>query len=349
MATGILTIDSLLAVENQSAAEFGLDTIAQVLQADLDAHNAIVADMMGELCELSPDRQRLYGASQEGDMDEVDEFGRARSQQVTPGSQVGFPLRKFTRALGWTSTWFKVHTPADMARAVQGIEKAHLKRLQNEIKVAVFRASNYTYNDHLIDKFTLAIKRFVNADGYSIPEGPNGEQFDPNTHTHYDASASLTNAALLALIDDIVEHGHGGMVKLCINRGNETAVRGLADFIPYPDPRLVLGTHLNQHGTRLDISRLDNRAIGTFGAAEVWVKSWTPQHYTFCYDAEAEGKSLVFRQRPQTALQGLRIASENDDYPLFAQFMEAEFGIGVWTRTNGAVLFSNGGAYVDPF
>ncbi len=349
MATGMLTIDSLLAVENRSAAEFGLDTIAQVLQADLDAHNGIVNDMMGELCEVSADRQRIYGASQEGDMDEVDEFGRARSQQVTPGSQVGFPLRKFTRALGWTSTWFKVHTPADMARAVQGIEKAHLKRLQNEIKTAVFRATNYSYNDHLIDKFTLAIKRLVNADGYSIPEGPNAEQFNPNTHTHYDAINGITNAALLALIDDVVEHGHGGMVKLCINRGNETAVRGLADFQAYPDPRLVLGSHMNQHGTRLDISRLDNRAIGTLGAAEVWVKSWTPQHYYFCYDAEGDGKPLVFRQRPQAALQGLRIASENDDYPLFAQFMEAEFGIGVWTRTNGAVLFGNGAAWVDAF
>ncbi|MCA9921556.1 MAG: hypothetical protein KC421_04245 [Anaerolineales bacterium] len=345
----MLTIADLLAVENQSVIEYGLDTLQEVLAADLAAHNTIVTEMVAELCESSSDRQRKYGASQDQDMVEVDEFGRAEGQQPTPGSNAGFPLRKFQRALGWTHSWFQVHTPADMARVVQGIQVAHLRAIQTQIKHAVFRAANYNFVDHLIDKLDIPIKRFVNADSAVIPNGPNTEVFDPATHTHYDAIAAITAPALLATIDDVVEHGHGNEVRLYINRGDEATVSALDGFKPYNDPRIQLGTHMNQTTGTLDLSRLDNRAVGIFGAAEVWIKPWVPTNYAFCTDIGDPRKPLVFRQREQSAMQGLRLAAEYSNHPMYAQMMEADFGIGTWTRTNGAVLFFNGAAWVDAF
>ncbi len=59
-------------------------------------------------------------------------------------------------------------------------------------------------------------------------------------------------------------------------------------------------------------------------------------------------KPLAFRQREAASLQGLRIAAQLDTHPLYAQYMEAEFGVGVWTRTNGAVLYFGGASYTDP-
>jgi hypothetical protein len=47
-------------------------------------------------------------------------------------------------------------------------------------------------------------------------------------------------------------------------------------------------------------------------------------------------------------MQGLRVAALNNDYPLLAKDMEAEFGIAVWTRTNGAVLYDANATYADP-
>jgi hypothetical protein len=101
---------------------------------------------------------------------------------------------------------------------------------------------------------------------------------------------------------------------------------------------------------RLDISRLDNRAIGLFGAAEVWVRSWVPAGYVFAYDAGSDMKPLVYRQHPSAAVRGLRVVAQLDDYPLYAEVMDSYFGFGVWTRTNGAVLYyaSGASAYVDP-
>jgi hypothetical protein len=54
------------------------------------------------------------------------------------------------------------------------------------------------------------------------------------------------------------------------------------------------------------------------------------------------------RQRAGAAVTGLRIAAELDAYPLHAQYMEAEYGLGVWTRTNGAVLYVGNTTWADP-
>jgi len=345
--TGTYDINTLLATRNASVAEFGLDTVQTVLQADIAAHNAVVMEMVSELCDISPDRQRVYGTSAAGEMVEVDEYGRAPTQRVLTGASVGFPMRLFQYAIGWTRKWFESRTPADMAQAVLGAESAHLRAIQREIKKAIFLSANYTFKDFLVDNVSLSVKRLLNADSAEIPAGPNGETYDGATHDHYNAASTLAAADLLANVNDVIEHGHGGMVKLAINKADEAAVRLLTGFTAYPDPRLVLRA-TDAPGETLDISRLDNRAIGIFGGAEVWVKPWTPANYFLAWDAASPNKPLVFRQRAATSLQGLRIAADIDDYPLYAQYMEAEYGIGVWTRTNGAVLYVGGSSYVDP-
>ena len=346
ITTGTHDIQTLLAARHTSAAEFGLDTIQQVLMADVEAHNMIVSDMVGTMCEVSTDRQRIYGTSANGDMVEVDEYGRGPTQRALPGATVGFPLKKFQFPIGWTEEWLLEHTPADMASAVENAKKAHLRQIQKQIKTAVYLSSNYSVNDHLKDNIALNIKRFVNADSADIPNGPQGQTFDGSTHTHYDATATLVNGDVSALTLDVIEHGHGNNVRIAINSADESTWKALTDFKAYEDPRIVF-RNTDTPGQTLDITKSDNRAIGIIHSAEVWVKPWGIANYAFCWDAEGD-KPLVFRQRESTTLQGLRIAAEHSTHPLTAQFMEASFGIGVWNRTNGAVLYFGGGSYTDP-
>lgn len=345
--TGTYDITSLQTVTDQTAAEFGLDTIQRVLEEDLAAWNQMVTEQVSELAEVTTDRQRAYGSSVGGEMQEVDEYGKAPTQKAEAGDTVGFPLRLFQFNLGWTAKYLQVATPAKLAIQTISAQDAHWRRIQKEIKRAIYGSANYTFRDHLIDNVTLNIKRFVNADGAKIPNGPNGEVFDGAVETHYLANNGWDATVLTNAINDVIEHGHGGEVKLAINKADETAVRALTGFVPYPDPRLVYRAS-DTPGQTLDISRLDNRAIGIFAGAEVWVKSWILDNYPFIWDLADPDKPLAFRQRTQETLQGLRLAAENDDYPLYVQFMESEFGAGVWTRTNGLILYVGGVSYVVP-
>lgn len=348
--TGTNDIASLLANKQTTVAQFGLDNIQPILQAEIDAHNLIMTQMVGELADVSGDRLRLSGTSDSGEMSEVDEYGRGPTQKPSVGASVGFPLRLFQYGLGWTKKWFETHSPADMAVAVQGAEKAHRKAVVREIKRAIFLSTNYTFTDDLVaPSAALPVKRFVNADSAAIPEGPNGESFDGSTHTHYNASSTsaFDVAAMNALISDVLEHGHGQDLRVYVNVADAATVQGLSGFSPLIDPRLIMGTQANQPAMRLDITRADNRAIGIFGSATVWVKPWIPANYAFAFAADDPSKPLVVRTRNggQVALE---IAAELDTHPLHAQYMESEFGAGVWTRTNGAVLYHASTTYADP-
>lgn len=353
MATGTYTVADLASITSTTAVEFGLEEIRATLARDLAAHNAVVDSMVTELAESTTDRERIYGASSSGDMLEADEYDRSVTVKGAAGSNVGFPLKKFVIGIGWTYDYMLQATPAQIANTVLDVQQRHTRAISRELRKALFLSANYTSRDRFVaPQIDLAVKRLVNADSAAIPNGPNGETFTAASHTHYDFldGASPTAASLTALLEDVIEHGHGASLRIYINRAAETAVRALTGFTAYVDPDFILATNANQLGTRLDMSRLDNRAIGKFGAAEVWVKSWVPAGYVFAFDAGSSMKPLVYRQHPAAAIRGLRIAATLNDYPLYADVMDSYFGFGVWNRTNGAVLYYAGSAsaYVDP-
>ena len=351
--TGTHTIADLLdnAFSDTTVTEFGIDKLAEAIQADLDAHNARMQELVSDLAMITEERSTIYGTNDAMSMHKADEFSRGPTQKISVGSKVEFPLDKNQAALGWTYDYFKRATVQDIAKQQVAVRKAHVTAVINDVRSALFGSSNYTYVDRLRDSLSLGVKRLVNADSAAIPNGPNGEEFDASSHTHYLAAAALSNTNLLSLIDDVVEHGHGGSVKLYINRANESAVRALDDFTAYLDPRIVPSTAADRARPTLDITRLDNRAIGLFGAAEVWVKPWVPANYYLAFDMADPRKPLAFRQSKVPAEQGLQLAGPRrlEAHPLMADYYESYFGVGVWTRTNGAVLFVDaGGVYTDP-
>ena len=56
------------------------------------------------------------------------------------------------------------------------------------------------------------------------------------------------------------------------------------------DPRIIKADNVQGARGTLDMSRLDNRAIGIFEGAEVWVKPWMIQNYCFAWDAASPNK-----------------------------------------------------------
>ena len=349
LKTGTHDIGTLLAVSNQSVAAFGIDKVAAILAADLARFNAIVkGDLISSLVDVTTDRQRIYGVSNSGNMVEVDEYGRAPTQNQGTPPAAGFPLRLFAYALGWTEKFMQTKTPADVATMQNDAQMAYLRMLQRELKKSFYLSANYTFSDVLVDKVPLAVKRLLNADSAAIPNGPNGEVFNAATHSHYLGASSLTAGGVTSLIQTVIEHGVIGPVVVAISVTDEVAFRALTGFIPAADPRITLSQNADQITPRAAIYETNNRLIGYFGAAEVWVKPWAIANYVVAYDSDGANKPLVMRQRESTSLQGLRIAANISIFPLTAQNMEAEFGFAVWNRHKMAVLYFANATYADP-
>jgi hypothetical protein len=250
---------------------------------------------------------------------------------------------------------------------MQAITGADLRNIRRQIRRGLYiPTNNLTYVDREFDGASqYAVRALLNGDGTPIPVNQEDGTTFPSNHTHYIASAGgVTTAAMDALINLIIEHGVTGEVRIEIAQAQETAVRGLAGFIPYTDPRLMspntvgVGEQAIPNQNRLAVFNPRNRAIGIYGSAEIWVKPYAIAGYIVARDTGR--RALAWRTRPNPmqnnaagadglpVFGNLEIAAEDERYPLRARTVLREFGIGVNDRAAAAVLYVGGGVYVQP-
>jgi hypothetical protein len=232
--TGTFAVADLLAAKNTiiGTGDFSAQAIADALRQDNENYNLIIQQAIADLVETSTDVIRPVASSIGGDMMEVDEFSRGPTQKDTPGYFIGFPLRKFQFAVGWTAQWERNATVADAATKNLAAQAADIRNTRYQLQKAIFTPTNYTFNDINVNpSAALPVKAFINADSTAIQNGPNGEVFDGTTHTHYDGSATLTAAAVQAAINDVVEHRAGAQVRIAINQADVAAFQALTGFI----------------------------------------------------------------------------------------------------------------------
>ncbi|HXG85097.1 MAG TPA: hypothetical protein VNI84_13840 [Pyrinomonadaceae bacterium] len=348
MPFGTLSTLDTLASSQQTIAQYGEDRAFDAIEAARNAHNMILDSLLSDFIERTTDRQRRYGGAATMKMERVDEFGRVDAQKASAGVTLGFPLELFQESIQWTRKFMQNATTVELAAQFTAAQDGHIERLTNEIQRALFRPTNYVFTDHLIDNVDLNVKALLNADGAAIPTGQNAVSFNPATHTHYLARAGTALAAtdISAAIETVLEHHGMGAVQIYINRAQEAAVRAMPNFTGYVDARIVTGSGVTRAEGNLDPNNINNRAIGIFDAAEVTVKSWIPAGYMFAF-VKGAPKPLVMRERAP-GLGGLQLVADDEAYPLRARTLESEFGVAVYTRTNGAVLLTTANTYAMP-
>ena len=345
---GTNSIDDLLATENQSVLEFGMDRVAEVIQADLETWNRLWADAVSYLASPTTDHAARYGVSNDFDMYRGDEFDRGVAQKGKGGYEVGFPLEPYHVNVGWTTKALKVRSVADITRQYTGVRQGHRRRLYRELQRAFYRPTNRTVTDDLIDGKELTVRALLNADSTSIPNGPYGDSFDGSTHTHYDATASLTDANLRATLADVREHSEESNLVILINENDLTTVSALDGFTAAAAPTVIVGANVETTVERLDTSRSNNRFVGVYDGYRVETRPWALPSYILVIDQDGE-RPLRLRQRAGAALQGLQMRSSTTIEPLLVDFFEAEFGFGAWRRDAAAVLyFGVSGTYAAP-
>lgn len=346
----LMTLDTLASLNNTLVPDIGEDRVFQAIQDALTVHNELLSEKISTLVDTTTNRLMRYGGVDNMTMDEIDEGGRPDAQKITAGATVGFPLRLYGISVQWTRKYLQNAVGSEMATQFIAARDANVKLMDREIKRALFGSTNFTFVDKLVDGVSLSVKRLLNADSSAIPLDPSGNSFNGATHTHYLGTASLVVADIVALIETVVEHFGSGSAVVYINRAQETAVRAMTGFVPYTDARIIPADTSVRSAQALDSNLLYNRAIGILSSggdtAEIWVKPWIPANYMFAY-VQGQPKPLVRRER-RPGSSALVVAAEDESYPLRAQTLDSEFGIGVLERRNGAVLLTNNATYSAP-
>jgi hypothetical protein len=345
-------LDTLAAARNTLVADLGEDTTFQQIQIALEIHNRITNEMIGSLAERSTDQMRAYGGTDSMVMQKLDEFGQPATQKVAAGLTLGFPMDFYGAAVQWTRHYFAQATVEEFTRQFDALRTADINRVKNEIMRALFTPTNYSFLDHLDRRqLTLAVKALVNADSTAVPLGPNGETFNGATHTHYLARVgALAASDITGVINTVTEHYAQGQARLYINRADQAALEAFTSnflaFQPVTVRNLTAGI---QAVGNLDLLNPNDREIGLWDkTAIVSVKPWVPANYMFAF-MDGAPPPLVMRvpeRGPNTGDLGLLY--DNEQFPLRARAFGRQFGVGVWNRTNGAVLYIGGTSYTAP-
>jgi len=347
---GTVSLEDLRANRLSSAAEYGLDTIQAALNRDLANTNTRIQDAISNLAAFTDDRQRVYGVGGQIIPTEVDEFGRARTKKDKADYTVGFPLRLYKSAVGWTTKFLEIATPAEIAEQYIRIRQGHVVKVGREIARALYINDNYSFTDNLVDDVVVPVKRLVNADSAAIPDSPGGATFDGATHDHYLARAgALANSDVDALVAHVTEHGHTRDVMIIINLADKSAIEALTGFVALGDGGIMYNA-TDVTVVKQDFSDLENQLIGYWRntSVQIWVKPWAIDDYWLCFAGGGEEKLLAYRQRVQESLRGLRLVATLPNYPLVSDNFESEYGMGVWNRTAGAILYTGGTSWTDP-
>src|SRR5690625_4405137 len=193
--TGGYDINTLLTVKTGArVSDLDQEQLAQSINTEIEAHNNLTQDMLSVLAETTTQREGAWGGGMRGEMIEVDEYGRAPTQNQGLPGRLGWPLRKFQHNIGWTNDFFLQATPADLAQVFQAARRADALGIRRGLREAVFTPTNRTMRDVFVDKAEITVRALVNGDGEPIPVGPNGETFDVDTHTQYNVTAGATLA-----------------------------------------------------------------------------------------------------------------------------------------------------------
>jgi hypothetical protein len=339
----------------ETVANAGEASIAEQVGKILAAHNEMVATITADLAYWTNERFLFYGSGDYTRMIKTDEMGTAKPQKVQVSSIVGFPLENWEGAWQGSRTYFARATVAELMAQTTAMIDADKRVLIQGILNAVFNPTSYLFDDYLVDhlgaSFQIPVKALVNGDGLPIPPGPNGEIF-PSNHTHYMFSTGFSTSDMVALKENVLEHYANGDATIAIPRSLEGTVRTMTPNFVAILPTNIVGpiTTAELPGEGLDLVNINNRLIGEFDGIPVWVKSWMPSGYAFCYIRNVN-KVVAIRTDPRTEGAGdLALAFKDENHPLRAETYARQFGCGVWERTGGAVLMTNtgGGVYVAP-
>lgn len=353
----LTTLDTLASLRAASGvvADIGEDIAFESIQAALAAHNQLLQESLAGFVDTTTDRLRRYGGPDSMQMEELDEFGTPGAQKITPGATLGFPLKLFGGALQWTRLFFQNATGAELAAQVDAMMDADIKNMHRQLKLALFTSTNSTFEDRRVDHVNLPLKALVNADSAAIPIAPDGTTFNAATHTHYfgataawsGATAAQIGGDLTTLINTVIEHFLTGGIQVLAPAGLETNIRAATGFNPYYDPRLIPSVNQTNAMGDLDVMNVTNRAIGVFGAAEVWIKPWIPTNYVVAVLVGSPQKALAMRTR-NAGSGNLDLLFDNEIFPLRSRGYGREFGFGVWNRVAASAMYVGGTSYVIP-
>lgn len=345
MATNqIYTLDDLYAARATSIVDLGLENVLNSLLAYGDFLVRDTAEQLSAFVGETTNAREFWGGVAKVSFVEVDEFGKGETQKDIKDQEVQFPLRKISAAHGFSNEYFKRARGQEIRKLMLQMENGFNQRIRDELKTCIFKptATQWQSNIYPQDGLLQKIQPFLNADGATIPDAPNGTSFTAASHTHYNAmtGTSIGVSDVNTLINHVREHfSPATEVSVYVDPTMPATLAALSStpFI-YNQYINVVAKNSADIGAAVNLGG-GNRSdsfIGVWDGSKVFTRSWVPTGYLVAM-AENPLEPPILR-RVDPLYQGMLTDGLVTDGRLTVQDFYAYMGFGVYNRAAGAVL-----------
>lgn len=268
---------------------------------------------------------------------------------------VAVPLEDFGAMFGDSDIVRAYMTVAELDRHLETITIQDVNTYRYEILRAILNNTQRTFKDPI--QGDLTIEPLANGDSVVFPPVLGSEA--EATENHYlesnyaSASISDTNDPIVTIVNELEEHfgaeTGGSNIVVFFNNAETAKIKALAKVEDVPDKYIKLGDDTASPSSTP--TTLPGKIIGrhTSGA---WLSEWRymPANYMFGQHLDAP-RPLIERIDPSyTGLgQGLKLVSEDENFPFKEATYRHRFGLAVGNRLNGVVMeLGTGGSYTVP-
>ena len=352
-------IAGLLNIEDSSRVfvnTIGQRVVYDAIDEVLSRWSGEVAEMLSFfVSEVMEDHKIRYYNIQGGRMQLQGGMAPALFGRTSGSWDVGFPLRQWGDAWGFTEIDIGYMTIQDIDKNVAGITSRNLNTLRRNILRALFYDNQIaSYNDR-VGNATYNIEPLANGDSVVYP--PKLASEDQATENHYliagyaKTAISDSNNPIETMVAELAEHygeAHDLDIVTFINDTEVSEVEALAGYTDVGDRFVMKGDDQNKLTSDgppvpgLVIGRTDNSWISKW--------SWMPTGYMI---SVAMGEDAPLKMRVDKSGTGLArgltlVAGTDSTFPLHGAQFRDRHGIAVANRLNGVVMELDTGAYAPP-
>lgn len=330
--------------------EVGEAAVIDNIQFRANLHDQELQALIGLFAERTTSRTLGTKSAAGGELQALDEFGRARPSRGGQAKTVGFPIFRAGDAIAFSYEARIKMTVQYVEDRMNEMFMRDARSIRRWLLSALFTPAMYTYPDFDDNGNPMSLEVYGLANGeadflYGKNDGSDA------VDTHYLAqTAAISNTAnpYPAIYREIMEHdaNAGGDVVCLIHEDQSQATRDLADFRVPGDPTIsgtvgpVLTGSLSTTVPGVLLGKID-------GGPWIYVWSSMPTGYILGVSTGSV-KALAMRQHPESILQGFKADAEREDWPYFERQMVRRAGFGAYNRV-GAVAYRVGNAtYAAP-
>lgn len=349
-------------VANLSLADYTEDRAMSDIQRFATDYTTLAQSLIGDLAAFGTAAKTQFGLGVGGQMQPFGEGGAVEATRPPAKWECAFPIYAFRGRKLYTEQFLSMVTMEELEKDIIQEGVAYTETLMKLVLNALMCKTNFTFDDGS-DKSewprsgfgSLAVKRLCNADSAVGEVWVNGASQAIAALQHYFGSnaATMSITPFKTAYAKLKVVGMTNDVAIRVSPSDEDTVRGFAEFIPSPNPKV---TDPNAVAAVVQASRAIGRLEGAGIAGEVIVQPFMPASYVFMHDRAGGdlSKPVYVRQHPLPQFQGWRLVQDETkasygDASLRNKQWEYIAGAGVRNRVNGVAFYIVASTtYTDP-